>query len=329
MLQLDNRSPFAVAIAAFPDERGVDTLVAGVKATYRTAPQLQLSDMQRPVELADRYVDDPTRTGLAAAGELTLPKVGTDVIMIGDARTPGERPAPYAGVSLAVAERKLVVAVFGDRIWESLGRISAPQPFLRMPLSWERAFGGFAPERGKDGLRASVRNPVGVGLRNRVGDPLPNLEDPRAPIMGHGDLPAPVCFAPVAPSWEPRRNHAGTYDAAWVRRRAPYLPADFDRRFFSAAPAPLAFDRFLHGGEPVEAIGVSARGGMRFALPRCDIGLQVRVAGAWERLQPTLQTVTLLPDTDEITLTFVGALACDRKLLAVERVAVDLLAEAA
>ncbi len=330
MLQLDNRSPFAVAIAAFPDERGIDTLVTAVKATYRVYPQVRLAEVQRAVEVADRYVDDATRTGLIAAGELTLPKIGTDVIMIGDARTPGERPAPYAGVSLSIAERKLVVAVFGDRTWESLGRISPPQPFVRMPLTWERAFGGVVPERGKDGLQISARNPVGVGLRNHVGDPLPNLEDPRAPIQGHGDLPTPVCFAPVAPSWEPRRRFAGTYDAAWARRRAPYLPTDFDRRFFNVAPAPLAFDRLLVGGEPVEAIGVTARGGVRFTLPRCELSLAVLVAGAWERLMPTLQTVTLLPDDDEVTLTFVAALACDRKILAVERVAVDVLsAEAA
>jgi hypothetical protein len=329
MLQLENRSPFAVAVAAFPDEQGIDTLVVAVKVTYKTYPRFVLADVQRPVELGDRYSGDPTRTGLIAASELTLQKQGTDVVMIGDARTHREYPAPYAAVSLSVAERKMTIGVFGDRYWESLGRISSPRPFVRMPLVWERAFGGTVPERGRDGLRASSLNPVGAGLRNRVGDPLPNLEDPRAPITGLGDTPDPVCFAPVAPGWLPRREHAGTYDAEWVRKRSPYLPSDFSRRFFNAGPGPFAFDRFLVGGEPVEAIGVSPHGGMRFTLPRCQLLLHVRVAGGWEMLMPFLNTVTLHPDSDEVALTYVGTLGCDRKLLAVEKVSIDQRAEAA
>jgi hypothetical protein len=63
MLQLENRSPFAVAVAAFPDEQGIDTLVVAVKVTYKTYPRFVLADVQRPVELGDRYSGDPTRTG--------------------------------------------------------------------------------------------------------------------------------------------------------------------------------------------------------------------------------------------------------------------------
>ena len=67
------------------------------------------------------------------------------------------------------------------------------------------------------------------------GLPVPNLEDPAAPLEQIGQTPPPACLAPIAPSWLPRRLFAGTYDERWQRTRAPYLPDDFDPRFFASA----------------------------------------------------------------------------------------------
>ena len=49
------------------------------------------------------------------------------------------------------------------------------------------------------------------------GLPVPNLEDPAAPLQQIGQTPAPACFAPIAPSWLPRRSYAGTYDEAGIQ----------------------------------------------------------------------------------------------------------------
>jgi hypothetical protein len=38
-------------------------------------------------------------------------------------------------------------------------------------------------------------------------------------------------------AWAPRLQHAGTYDDAWLKEIWPYLPKDFDFRYWNGAPA--------------------------------------------------------------------------------------------
>ncbi len=38
-------------------------------------------------------------------------------------------------------------------------------------------------------------------------------------------------------AWSPRLQHAGTYDEAWLKKIWPYLPKDFDFRYWNGAPA--------------------------------------------------------------------------------------------
>src|SRR4029079_1545920 len=102
------------------------------------------------------------------------------------------------------------------------------------------------------------RNPAGTGFARIRGRGAisararPNLEDPTRLIKHPGDRPAPAGFGFIAPSWEPRRLFAGTYDKAWQRTRAPYLPDDFDPRYFHAAHPDLVCKRHLQGGEIIE-----------------------------------------------------------------------------
>jgi hypothetical protein len=111
----------------------------------------------------------------------------------------------------------------------------------------------------------------------------------------------------------------------WVRRRAPLLPGDFDRRFFNVATGELAFPRFLKGGEPVEVVGASRRGRIVFNLPLCRFLISVRVADAWESIDAQLETVALWPEDDAVSMTWRGRLPCDRRVLAVERVRLKLV----
>src|SRR5690606_34885682 len=111
-----------------------------------------------------------------------------------------------------------------------------------------------------------------------------------------GQKATPACFAPIAPAWMPRRAFAGTYDTIWQRKRAPYLPLDFNRRFLNCAAPELTFDRYLQGGEPVEIHGVTADQPIAFALPVANLQVDVKVAGATERPPVNLETVLIEPD---------------------------------
>jgi hypothetical protein len=177
--------------------------------------------------------------------------------------------------------------------------MSPPEPFETIPLIYERAFGGWDrsnPDPKKHTFEP--RNPVGTGLRGKHGKfeegiRLPNLEDPRQPIIGYGDTPPPAGFGFTSPNWQPRAGFAGTYDDAWMKERMPLLPKDFDRRFFNAASPGLVAPGFLNGDEPVMVENVSPTGLISFNLPgvpapRCRVELK---GGKKELLEPKLDTV--------------------------------------
>ena len=153
---------------------------------------------------------------------------------------------------------------------------------------------------------------------------MPNLEDPAALLEQVGQTPAPTCMAPIAPSWLPRRTRAGTYDEAWQRSRAPYLPDDFDPRYFQCAAPEFVFDRYLQGGEAVEVAGVTPDGPLAFAVPRVPLMVAVTVAGAPQQPTANLETVSIEPEDNRLCLTWRASVPCDRKALKVDKIVVSL-----
>jgi hypothetical protein len=330
VLQVRNETPFEPGIFLFPDAQGVDTLYVVVKATFalgRDGPVA--AEKQQKLVLADEYWGEPGQSSLKYASEAHLLKPGTDVVLVGEAYAPQGKPVPSSLVSVKVGPLRKVVQVFGDRRWKGgLGSPSpsSPEPFLRMPLTYERAYGGVHAVDAKRGkVLSEPRNPVGRGFRGKrgasemVGQPLPNLEDPLKLIQGVGDTPAPAGFGFVAPSWQPRQSYAGTYDEAWQERRAPYLPLDFKEDFFLTAPPELCARPFLKGGEPVEIIGASKEGVQRFKLPVCKLVVTVAIAGQAHKPSLQLETVLLEPGEARFSILWRGAVPCDKKALRVEQ----------
>jgi hypothetical protein len=229
-------------------------------------------------------------------------------------------------LSMSVADRRKTIQVTGDRVWRD-GRPSDPQPFESMPLIWERAFGGV--HRLGEQVLAEERNPVGCGFAGRrsagdmEGQAVPNLEDQAAPLQQVGQLPAPACLAPIAPSWLPRRSYAGTYDEKWQRARAPYLPDDFDPRFFQCAASEFAFDRYLQSGEAVQVDGVTPDGPIAFTIPDAHLVVAVTVAGSTSQPPANLETLSIEPDENRACFTWRAALPCDRRALKVEKIVVS------
>lgn len=335
MLQLDNRSPFEVEFFAFPDVEGVETLFVAVKGSFSFGHRgVELADEQQPVTLADEYRAEPGSSSLRRASEAHLEKMGTDVLVEAQACAPAERPLAHVDVSVAVAGRQQSARVHGNRYWtEGLGglRPSRAQPFVRMPVVYERAFGGthiVDPERERQ--PSEPRNPVGCGFAGKrsvkelLGQPVPNVEDLRAPVVAPSSRGTPVGFGPVAPSWEPRKSYAGTYDDAWQQTRAPYLPHDFDPRYFNVAPPALIVPQGLVGGESVGLLGFHPQGAQRFTLPRCELGIVVTLAGTPHSLPSRLETLSLEPTEERFGLSWRASLQVDKKMLRVEQIVVSL-----
>ena len=153
---------------------------------------------------------------------------------MGHAYAPRERPVSELTVALTVGKVRREILVFGDRSWApSRKAVSRPTPFTKMPLTYSRTFGGTVPinldresvfdlsdtcnkhgigfdaERMARELGALLKAPRGyptlpAGYMRR----LPNLEDPRTPIVGWEDMPLPSCWATVpidVPIWAARQ----------------------------------------------------------------------------------------------------------------------------
>jgi hypothetical protein len=331
MLQVTNTTPFRASIMLLPDREGVDTLFTVIKATFAIGDSLTPAEEQEPVTLVDKHYGDPAMSSVRVPSDVSLQKPGTDVLLTGSAWAPGGTPTWQTDVSVTVGPLMKTVRVFGDRVWQA-GAAGAVMtwvaPFERMPLVWERAFGG--SDQTEKGPTAEWRNPVGAGFRAPNGAkplsglPLPNLEDPAAPISSWKDAPAPAGFGPVAAHWLPRRTYAGTYDKTWEQSRAPYLPHDFDPHFCQVAPVGLVTPQHLRGGELVDLRGVNASGTLRFLLPEVRLSATYRLDSQAERRPGTLDTVIIEPDARRIVMVWRAALACDKKALKVKEVKVAL-----
>jgi len=273
---VDNATSFAFEPLFLADEEGRPLLVPLIKATYDlTRAGLVLAPEQAPPELGGSPYGDPETSSYRYEPECAFVKPATDVVLVGSAC------APKAGVSellvaFQVGPLKKGVRVLGDRaFYKAMASVTMTRaaPFEKIPLQWERAFGGWDrshPDPAKHAFEP--RNPVGVGFRGgggrfEEGLRAPNLEDPARPFKGWGDRPEPAGFGFVSPSWHPRTRFAGTYDAAWERDRSPLLPRDFDRRFLNAASAGLVAPGYLRGDEQVVVAGVAPEGGYAFRLP--------------------------------------------------------------
>lgn len=323
-----NLTPFAAQPLLLSDERGADVFTCVVKASFdlvyaQSTTRVAIADEQADVCLEPVYNGEPGVSSVKYDLDSAPTKAGTDVVLVGHAYATGGR-ATWLDVSLTVGPTRNVVRVFGDRVWSAhVGRwvATAPQPFERMPLVYERAFGGWDRTSADPAEHEfDPRNPVGVGFVSkrgvvREGTPLPNLENPYEPIGGPTDRPQPVGFGFIGAHWQPRARLAGTYDAQWESERMPLLPADFDTRFYNAANPALAFRGFLRGGEPVEATNVSRHGTLRFALPAHQPYGTIRMkSGAINRFPMSLDTIILNSDEAKLFLVWRGSLPVEKQL---------------
>lgn len=328
MLQLDNSTPFAANMALFPNEEAIDTLYVLVRATFNIGKQWTLADEQLPPVEADEYWTEPGKSSIKYASDFHTGKPSSDIIMLGHACAPNDQEVKQLDVTLTVGQVHKTVRVFGDRSWQD-GHITAPQPFKTMAMVYEKAFGGVHVIDGQI-AEVEARNPVGRGFAGQRkseemnGVPLPNLEDPHNLIIEPGQQPLPACFGASAPHWMPRSQYAGTYDDVWQTKRAPYLPEDFDKRFFCMAHPELVYPGYLRGGEPVEITNMHPRGTMKFNVPNVKLSTDVTMAGNSVQPKFNLETLIIEPNQFKVGMIWRAAVQCDKKALKISNIKINL-----
>ena len=308
-MQIINRTPYAMERVVIFDRQGNETLMVIIKGTFDFGPgQSSVAAEQTPITMADEYRGDPVKTSIRIATDLLPVRPATGVTLSGHAVCRGGRVGKMK-VGLKIGELQQTAVVFGDRV--GFRNVDQPEPFERMPLTWENAFGGFdtSPDNAKH-HDAWPENPVGKGFMARHTAlkpdevPLPNIEHPNKHLtQPQGRVPA-VGFGPVPPAWEPRRRYAGTYDEAWQKERSPLLPDDFDDRFLQAAPAALTARGYLAGNEDCILLGMTEEGRVDFRLDAPAPTVGVRFARSGIRSQPKLESIHLDTDARQYTVTW-------------------------
>ncbi len=338
-MQIVNETPFAADTVLWEDLEGKAKLTVIVKTTFEVQKdKAVLRAEQLPVFTSDQhYKDDPTALVRFETDRVPY-KPLADIVLVGRAHAPWKRSVSQLDVSLRVGDLHKIIRIFGDRKWQrtamlaNLPTISAPEPFVTMDLTYDRAYGGI------DSASAQYypENPSGAGFIGKdsqepiVGKPLPNLEDPTHLIQSVGDRPKPVGFGFYGRGWIPRLRYAGTYDERYQKEQAPALPADFSYALFNGAHPDLQIKGYLRGDETVELTNLSPEPRLKFNLPAVNLRITVskwtaapdewieqnsseghevtlaQVPTSEESVKANLDTLVLIPDEQSFYEVFRG-----------------------
>jgi hypothetical protein len=316
MWGLYNETPFAAERTLLRDGSGRELWTVAVKATFVVEPDgsCRAAVAQKPVLRVPRLAEAHGAPLLLEDADLTLPKPATDILVHGHAYAPLGIPTRELTVTVTVGSMRKSLLVIGDRIWEGNFQptLSDPELFVRMPLTYERAFGGF--DQRSNPPQHDARNPVGRGFVTKpihaMGQLAPNIEYPQTRLVRAGQRPPPAGFGPISPSWSPRVEMAGTYDDAWLEHRHPLPPENLQQDFYCSAPRDQQIPGYLRGGEAVHLDHFTSEGAWKFSLPRIALGFSTHFDDGIRYHSATLATVELWPDAHEFTMTLITHLGC-------------------
>ena len=306
--RVDNDTPYLAEPHLLCDTEG-DKLCAVVKATFEHVPGPPRGNdgtfvasprfRRRPVRGADLPWGKPDIASIRYPSDLCVRKPGTDVIVVACAFAPEAEPVTAFEAGVRLGRLQKMVRVTGPRVWLPDGNgVSSPRPVRSLQLRYDYAFGGY-DDSDPEKIVEDARNPIGRGVVRDLsvleGTAAPQIEDPRSPIRDASSRPKPAGLCAIGRHYEPRRKRWGTYDAAWLEKRSPLPPRDFDERANLAATPDLVSELPLTTGEEGMLENLVEGGGLTsFVLPRVRLSITFKVKGREPiTFRPSLDTVLL------------------------------------
>jgi hypothetical protein len=316
-----------------PDGR--ELLVVCVKGTYEISEnggEPQLAQEQLPLVEADTFTGEPGKSAPVFESDYPPVKPRCDVLLIGSAYAPGGKPARKVPVGLKIGPIAKSFTVVGDRTWEKVlltATASMPEPFKKMPITYDRAFGGVdANHKNPKKIKAFMLNPIGVGYHVHLksqfidGQPLPNTEESGKPIKKPNGSYRPMSFGPVGRGWQPRSVFAGTYDQNWLDNIFPFLPPDFDDRYYQAAPTDQQMP-YPRGGETVMLTNLTPEGRTAFRLPSTQLLVWFfKKNGEETEVPAVIDTIMIEPDQRRFMVSWRASLPLKKNMFEVVQVVV-------
>lgn len=243
--------------------------------------------------------------GADAIFDESMPKLRGELLVTGRAFAPGGVAQPAVMVRASCGDVDKSLLVVGDRRWEH-GAMTTPTPFVEMPLTWARAFGG----------EGYALNPTGRGFAPTLEDGrpvhrLPNIERPDRRIGSVSDRPEPAGFGALDFRSPQRTSRLGTYDDAWLRSRCPGLADDIDFGLFNVAQDDQHHGGFFNGDEVfrLENLHPSRpliEGRLPGVAARCFVTHRTAEGDEFRELPMRLDTVHMLPGKARGALIFRG-----------------------
>jgi hypothetical protein len=301
----------------------------------------------REIRKTDAYYDngDPEYSTVQYESELAPYKPAADVVVVGNAYAPGGLPVTRMIASVIVADREKSILIFGDRecrYREDMPPVfSSPQPFTKMEIRYERAYGGRDTTSDPNIPFFYPRNYMGTGIALRNcketvdGLPLPNIEDPDDLLTPERivlekperwpEQPLPQGFGWFQRTWYPRSASVGSYpafvdvDTVTTEERLGLVPKNhialakqfklpsYHPRLNNGASHGMLFPH-LNGNETVHLRGLSPEGVLDFTLPGESPKITLDIGFGAQELQARLDTVSIRPDDLELDLIWRGAL---------------------
>jgi hypothetical protein len=327
------KMPAGYTMGMQPDGRELLVVVArGTFLIPKTGEEPTLAPNQTPLVEADTFTGEPGYSAPVYESDYAPVKPRCDVLLLGSAYAPGGGSTERVTASIRLERMEKSFDVVGNRVWRSsLRQISStrPEPFTVMPISYDTAFGGVDNQDADPQKHdAYPTNPVGKGFqvtndpRLIDGKPLPNTEESSIPVSSPQAAYRPMALGPVGRAWQPRASFVGTYDQQWVDNVFPFLPSDFNERYYQSAPGDQQVD-YLKGGEVVVLTNLTPEGQCRFTIPK----LEVPVTFFFKNYRHTeilavADTLVIEPDLGRFVLLWRASLPLRRNMFEVAQVVV-------
>jgi hypothetical protein len=316
-MELTNATRMSAGYTMGIEPSGRELLVVVVKGTFRipalSGERLVLHEEQLPLIMSDEFYGEPGRSAPKYEIDFSPRKLRCDVLLNGTAYAPDGNPTSRLTVGLQVGAWSKSFSVVGDRAWYVAGgaRATAAAPFVTMPITYDRAFGGTDTWHEDPAQHAAfMENPSGRGFHRHInaewlqGSPLPNTEALGVTVDRPDGPYRPMSFGPIGRHWVPRSRHAGTYDEQWLENVCPFLPADFSDEYYQAAPLDQQIPK-ASGDQRVTLHNLTATGHHEFVLPQFQAPITIFPKdGEREDLVGSADTILIEPDQDRVTVTW-------------------------
>ncbi len=338
-MNLTNTTKMVAGYTMFTDKNGREHLVVVTKGTFgipsRATDTPQLLTEQLPLVTCDEFTGEPGFSAPLSEIDFSGRKPRCDVLLHGKAYAPGGKPTERVTVGLKVSTVNKSFDVVGARQWK-VGTLykgpSAIQPFVSQLISYDVAFGGIDNTNEDPAKhRWYLPNHAGKGYfttsdpKALDGKPLPHTEQTGHPITSTSGNYKPMSFGPVGRAWQPRAKWAGTYDQKWLDHRCPFLPDDFDDRYFQSAPEDQQTE-YLQGNEEVVLTNLTPSGLTRFCLPanlELPVAFRFRTDASHD-VQSVVTSFLLEPDLQRFQLTWHASIPIQRTIREVKSLVVGM-----